>query len=164
VQLAWLEYDEHGECIESRSAIIKPHGFTIPLGATEVHGITTERAATEGIEPASVLMEFASAVARSRLLVAHNMSFDEKIVGAELLRAGIASRLFDIARFCTMKTTASVCAIPNRYGFKWPTLSELHLRLFGSVPRETHSADADVQACANCFFELKRSKLITISD
>lgn len=162
IQLAWLLYDKHGKRIGSRSTIIKPHGFNIPANAAAVHGITTARATREGAELAQVLIEFAFAIERSRLVVAHNMSFDEKIVAAEFLRTRLKSRLSDIERFCTMKASTGFCAIPSRYGFKWPTLSELHHRLFASIPDGAHDADSDVQVCAKCFFELKRRNIIRL--
>ena len=65
-------------------------------------------------------------------------------------------------RFCTMKTSTELCAIPGRYGFKWPTLAELHQRLFGTIPAGAHAAGSDVEACARCFFEMKRLGLIPL--
>lgn len=162
VQLAWLVYDERGMRKASRSAIVKPQGFRIPADAAQIHGITTARATSEGVELARVLTEFGSVIERSRVLVAHNISFDEKVVAAEFVRTHIRSRLLDTTRFCTMTTTTEFCAIPSRRGFKWPTLSELHHRLFASVPDGAHAADTDVQACARCFFELKRRNLIKL--
>jgi DNA polymerase I-like protein with 3'-5' exonuclease and polymerase domains len=41
-----------------------------------------------------VLKEFSTAIIISSFLIAHNMSFDEKVVGAEFLREKIESRLF----------------------------------------------------------------------
>jgi DNA polymerase III alpha subunit (gram-positive type) len=50
------------------------------------------------------------------------------------------------------------CAIPPfRYGkYKWPKLSELHQKLFGTDFEEAHNANVDIQATAKCFWELKR--------
>ena len=47
---------------------------------------------------------------------------------------------------------------------KWPTLAELHHRLFASAPGGMHAADSDVRACARCFFELKRRNLIRLPE
>jgi len=154
--------DEQGTRIDSRSSLVKPVGFDIPASATEVHRITTARATREGADLAEVLREFASAIERARVAVAHNIGFDEKIVAAEFLRARIQNRLADVERCCTMKASTDFCAIPNRYGFKWPTLAELHERLFASIPADAHDADADVQVCAKCFFELQRRNIIQV--
>ena len=161
VELAWLLCDETGNAVESRSAIVKPNGFEIPAQATAVHRIDTARALAQGVALSPLLDEFARVVDISRVLVAHNMSFDEKIIGAELLRAGVWSKFDKRERFCTMKASTDLCAIPSRYGFKWPKLSELHQKLFGTIPDDAHAAGADVQACARCFFEMKRLNLIS---
>ena len=162
VELAWLLYDEKGDVVESRSAIVKPDGFEIPSGAEAVHGINTARALAEGVALGALLDDFARVVDTSRVLIAHNMSFDEKIMGAELLRTGVRSSFDKRERFCTMKTSTELCAIPGRYGFKWPTLAELHQRLFGTIPDGAHAAGSDVEACAKCFFEMKRLGLIVL--
>jgi len=154
VQIAWLRYDAGGSLVDSRSAIIRPEGFTIPNEAARVHGITQQRAVEEGQPLNRVLEEFTAAVDISEILVAHNMEFDEKIVGAELLRWEIPSRMFDKKRVCTMVSATEYCQIPGPYGFKWPTLAELYNVLFRVTFNETHDAELDVKACAECFFEL----------
>jgi len=163
VELAWLLCDEEGRRIESRSAIVRPDGFQIPTEASTVHGISTDRALAEGVELEALLEDFARAVDASRVLVAHNVSFDEKIIGAELLRTDVLSEFDGRERFCTMKASTELCAIPSRYGFKWPKLSELHLRLFGNIPEGAHAAGSDVEVCARCFFEMKRLRVISLS-
>jgi DNA polymerase-3 subunit epsilon len=162
VELAWMLCDEEGNDVESHSAIVRPDGFEIPAEAAAVHGITTVRAHTEGVALDELLQEFARDVDMAHVLIAHNIRFDEKIMGAELLRAGVSSGFSDRDRFCTMTTSTELCAIPSRYGFKWPKLSELHQKLFGSIPSGAHAAGVDVAMCARCFFEMKRLGLIAL--
>ena len=52
------------------------------------------------------------------------------------------------------------CKIPGKYGYKWPTLSELHLKLFDFDFEGAHDALLDVKACAKCLFELERKKVV----
>jgi hypothetical protein len=54
-----------------------------------------------------------------------------------------------------MVSSTHYCRIPGRYGFKWPKLDELHTKLFGSAFAGAHSALADVNACARCYFRLR---------
>ena len=63
-----------------------------------------------------------------------------------------------------MKNTTHVCRLP-RYngGYKWPTLEELHLHLFGKPHEAAHDAEGDVRACAKCFFELVSRRLVPAS-
>src|SRR5659263_86375 len=83
VQLAYHLYDNEGNKISEGDHIIKPEGFIIPIEASRIHGISTERAIQEGKSLLIVLREFQSLIEQVDYLVAHNMSFDEKIVGAE---------------------------------------------------------------------------------
>ncbi|WP_292368560.1 hypothetical protein [Methanoregula sp. UBA64] len=64
--------------------------------------------------------------------------------------------------FCTMKTPQVVpwCKLSSKSGrgYKWPTLNELHLRLFQEEFTDSHNAGADVEACARGYFELKKKR------
>jgi DNA polymerase III epsilon subunit-like protein len=160
VQIAWLLTDEEAHEVSSAEYIVKPEGFIIPNDAAEVHGITTEFALRNGVDLQSVLSAVAANVNKASLLVAHNMQFDEKILGAELLRAGYPNVVDAKNRRCTMQAATNYCRLPGPYGFKWPTLQELHLKLFNESFDGAHRALVDVRACARCYFELKRLKVM----
>ncbi len=161
VQIAWIYYNKKGEEILARDYIIKPDNFIIPREASNVHGITTEKATQDGMPLFDVLDEFSQNINQANYLVAHNMSFDEKIVGAEFLREDLANSLFQTKKICTKDESTNFCKIPGNYGgYKWPKLSELHITLFGVDFEEAHDALVDVKACARCFFELKRRNVI----
>jgi DNA polymerase III epsilon subunit-like protein len=158
VQLAWILYDEQGREQMKCSRIIKPEGFTIPPDIVKIHGINHEMALRDGKPLIKVLEEFCAVLKRDNLtLVAHNMAFDEKIVGAELLRMKLESNFFDLPKICTMKSTIDFCNLPNK---KYPRLEELYYILFRTVFQGAHHADVDVSACGRCFFELKRKKIV----
>ncbi len=157
VQLAWILAGDDGTRLAAGDHIIRPEGYTIPAGAASVHGITTERALAEGEELEEVLQRFHTLVEQAEVLVAHNISFDEKIVGAEFLRKGLdIAGLFNKKRICTMHSSTDYCRIPGPYGYKWPKLSELHMKLFGEDFDEAHNAAADIQATERCFWEMKK--------
>jgi len=156
VQLAYLYYDSKGNKISGGDYIIKPEGFTIPTNASKVHGISNEKALREGQSITHVLQDFHSLIGQASYLVAHNMSFDEKIVGAEFLRNGMQNIIQSKNKICTMERTTNFCAISGPYGYKWPKLSELHYKLFGAGFEEAHNAAVDITATAKCFWELKR--------
>ena len=63
-------------------------------------------------------------------------------------------------KICTMEMSTDYCELPGPYGYKWPSLSELHYKLFNEYFDEAHDAAVDVRACANCFFELKDRGII----
>ena len=160
VQIAWLVADHEGNEIGSVEHIIKPEGFTIPADAARIHGISTERALREGQALASVLAEVVRDIGNAAVLIAHNVQFDEKILGAEFLRTGHPNYLAAKKRLCTMQSATDYCRLPGNYGYKWPTLTELYRKLFSQELQGAHRALADVRACAKCFFELKRLNVI----
>jgi len=160
VQAAWILNDDEGNEIASHNRIVKPVGFIIPDEAARVHGITTEMAQREGIVLESVLRELAEAIRASDFVVGHNVDFDEKIVGAEFLRCGMKNYFSGKETICTMKCSTEYCAIENRYGYKWPKLSELHYELFRAGFAEAHNAAADIKITAKCFWELKRRGIL----
>jgi DNA polymerase III subunit epsilon len=156
VQLAYLVYDEKGNLLSAKNSIIRPDGFTIPKDASEIHGITTEIAKARGVPLLSVLSDFKTQVTNSKYLVAHNIKFDEMIVGAEFLRCNLANAIARKKRICTMEVGTDFCRIIGRYGYKWPSLSELHYKLFREGFDEAHNAAVDIQITAKCFWELMR--------
>ena len=160
IQVAWILCDNSGNRIESNDYIIKPENFEIPRDASRVHGISTERAINEGEDLITVLNEFNELVKRSDFIVAHNISFDEKILGAELLRKSIPSDFNRKRKLCTMQTATNYCRIPGPYGYKWPKLSELHIKLFGADFDEAHDATVDINATEKCFWEMRNLGLI----
>ncbi|PIU18402.1 MAG: 3'-5' exonuclease [Elusimicrobia bacterium CG08_land_8_20_14_0_20_59_10] len=160
IQLAYLLSDGLGNRLAGGDYIIKPVGFTIPEDAAKIHGISTERALKEGKDLGDVLREFQAAVGRAERLIAHNISFDEKIVGAEFLRNGMPDSLPAKKKICTMHSSTEYCALPGPYGFKWPKLEELHRKLFRAGFDGAHNAAADIAATVKCFWELKRLGVI----
>lgn len=160
VQLAWIMYDEEGIPAGSGDRIIRPEGFAIPADASRVHGITTERAMREGVPLRSVLETFRDKISEAAYIVAHNIDFDEKIIGAEFIRADMRHEFSQKKKICTMKSTVNFCAIPSARGFKWPQLAELHKKLFGTAFEDAHNAAADIEATAKCFWELKKRGIL----
>ncbi|MDD1686371.1 3'-5' exonuclease [Methanoregula sp.] len=164
VQLAWSLYDHEGNRESQNSFIIYPTDFTIPMDAARIHGITTERAKAEGVSLHKVLPQFNADVAKATMVVAHNVDFDLPIITTEFLRCRLETTLAEKQKFCTMKPREIVswCRIPKSSGngYKWPTLTELHLQLFQEEFTGSHNAGADVDACARCYFELRRRGII----
>ena len=67
---------------------------------------------------------------------------------------------FDKQRLCTMQSSTQYCQLPGRYGYKWPTLTELHNILFGRDFEDAHDAAGDINATENCFWKLKELRLL----
>lgn len=168
VQLGWILTDEDGRELSSGNEIIKPEGFVIPFDAAKVHGITTEKALCEGKPLRSVIELFLRDSKQAKFFVGHNITFDQKVVGAELYRLGITDSVSIKKSLCTMKAGVDFCKIPGfksyRYpsycGYRYPKLQELYKGLFGIEFADAHNAKADIKATKECFFEMKRRGLI----
>ena len=163
VQLAWSVHGPDGTTLAERNYIVKPSGYSIPEASTRVHGITDQRARKDGVPLPHVIESFLLAADTEGVrLVAHNIDFDTRVIGAEIKLVGFKSKFNDRPRYCTMRSTVDICSIPRRSGgYKWPSLQELHLHLFGQHFQGGHNAMQDVQATARCFFELRRRGFIT---
>ena len=163
VQLAWQLHTPEGKLVSRGNRIVRPDGFTIPFNAAKVHGITTDRAEAEGIDLDSVLEEFGRDLDRADFVMGHNISFDVSIMGAEWIRRGAsAERVTNKALIDSKDEATEFCAIPGGRGgkFKWPTLTELHQKLFGTGFGDAHDAAYDVDATAKCFFALVQHGVI----
>ncbi|MGL1887135.1 MAG: DNA polymerase III subunit alpha [Reichenbachiella sp.] len=155
VQLAWQVHANDGSLITAQNYIVRPEGYTIPYNAQKIHGISTERAEAEGHDLNQVLSIFSEDLLKIEAVVGHNVEFDLNIVGAEYLRKERDNDLSNIKSIDTKDESTDYVAIPGRGNkFKWPTLTELHTKLFGEAFEDAHDAAYDVDATAKCFFGL----------
>ena len=161
IQLAWVLYDEKGVAINKRCELIKPNGWTMPTEKFWIdNGYSHEKNLKFGIPIEYILPDFADKILKADYLVSHNMWFDEKIMAGEFIRlkAVVGKR---IDKLCTKELSTDFCKLPGNYGkYKWPTLTELHTKLFGVGFDGAHDALADVEACARSLFQLKNLGII----
>ena len=162
VQIAWQLHDESGELTGNHNVLIRPDGFEIPYSAEKVHGISTEKAKSEGIPLAEALSIFNKSLEQTSILIGHNIRFDMNALGAEFFRSGIESKFLDLQQVCTMRSSTDYLKLTGGRGgkFKPPKLMELYEFLFEEQFSEAHNAAADVEATARCFLELLRLKVI----
>ena len=156
VQLAWILTDENGNRIHTGNMIVKPNGFVIPADAAKVHGITTQRALAEGIPLKDVITQVKADLEVATCIVCHNVEFDKKIVGAEMIRLGMRDEVGRKKSLCTMLASTNFCRIHGYYGYKYPKLQELYWKLFGEDFDDAHNAMSDIEATERCFWELKK--------
>lgn len=165
VQLAWQLHAADGSLIEAQNFIVRPEGFDIPYNSEKVHGISTKKALEEGIPLQEALDRFSEVLKKTTIVAGHNIEFDINIMGAEYMRIGDSEPITSIPALDTKNESTEFCAIPGGKGgkFKWPKLTELHVKLFGEEFEEAHNAAADVAATARCFLELIRLQVIPTS-
>jgi DNA polymerase III epsilon subunit-like protein len=160
VQLSWITTDKDCNSLSQNNFIIYPDGFTIPKDAAQLHGITTSIAKKEGNPLKEVMEKFMVDFNAAKAIVGHNIAFDKKIIGAELIRFGQKDIMDSKESICTMEASTDYCKIPGSYGYKWPKLQELHKKLFGYEFEDAHNSMSDVKATLKCFKEMRSIGLI----
>jgi len=176
VQIGALLTDTEGKELDKLNVIIKANGREMNYHAEQIHGISIEKADSEGIEEVDAAEQFGLLLQQASLVVGHNFDFDWKYAQHLLERnmndlsdEARSAFYLDVPNQCTMKDKKVVkfCGLKNKLGrIKWPKLIELYEILFEEGFDGAHDAFADITATKNCYFELiKRgiieSKLIT---
>lgn len=179
VELAALVYDDAtGELEHTLHSIIRPDGWTIPDEVAAIHGITTERAMDEGRPEHEVLAEAIELHGRCDLRVAHNESFDQRIMRIAIKRFGdgrpgwqaytqehkdtIANAFKARPSYCTMKASTKPCGLPPTpamvaRGMRWnknPSMAEAYKHFTGNDLADAHSALFDTRACVAVYFAM----------
>ena len=150
---------ENGLETLAHSALLKSVEEIHPR-ASEVNGITMERLAAEGKDPKDELERFFAVVREvlkdGGVLVAHNASFDVKMLARLARDVGVNCPLANATVFCTMKSSTNQCQLPPfRFGsYKYPKLSELADALKVVYdPDVLHGAVQDCRLTARCYLE-----------
>lgn len=168
VDICALLYTPEGELVDSFEAMICPDGWDIPDEVAAIHGITTEKAVAEGIPETDALLGFLGIWRQAGLRVAHNVSFDDRILRIGLMRffdEEIANTYKQGPSYCTALSAKPICQIPPtakmlktsfRNQFKTPNLAEALLHLTGEELVNAHRARVDTEACAKIYFALQK--------
>lgn len=176
LQLSYVIYDLNTlTIVEKYNEYIRiSDDAVIPEKATEINGITHEICKSRGIPIQRALYDFYRAYMSVDRVIAHNITFDRKMIEIEVNRNINRFRsipditcmfndtfndLNDIETICTMARGKDVCNIyiTNEKGGRWkksPKLSELHAVLFGFVPTDLHDALVDTMICMRCYLKL----------
>jgi len=162
VQLAASLVDlETRKVIASIDLISRPDGWVIPQETIEIHGITNELAAEVGLSEFVVVNTFIELWKVADKRIAHNISFDDRIIRIALKRNDYGDEFADSFKAapteCTLWQSMPICKVPNvgKGGFKKPKLSEAYAFFFKKPLENAHSARADVDACIAVYFAIQ---------
>lgn len=175
VQLAAILVDlERQKTMASLDLIVRPDGWTIPEEVAQIHGIGNECAERWGILEETALSAFLSLWHRADVRIAHNESFDARIIRIAMKRhlsdgpADLHEAWKSGTAECTQKLATPILQIPAtdkmvRAGFghryKSANLQEAYQHFY-QVPFEgAHTAMADVQACAAVYYAIQGAKV-----
>lgn len=155
VQLGAILFDEETKEIKQEfDVIVKPDGWIIPDEVAEIHGITTERAMDEGIAEKEALEQFLDVYGKAKLRIAHNTTFDNRIIRIALKRY-LPDLISDEewknkdAYYCTLINARKIMG-----GKTGHTLSECYLHFTGKELENAHTAMADARACMEIYLAM----------
>jgi len=176
VQFSYIIYDvtDNDICVIEDNIIRVADDVEISQESAAIHGITNEISKSGGVDLNQVLSGFFGALKNVDMLVGHNISFDINVVVVELLRIIYnqsntvpADELLSYKTYlhmlnnyqnihCTMQNSIDMCAIKvmgknGREYNKFPKLSELHQKLFDSVPNNLHNSLNDILITLRCY-------------
>ena len=158
IQLSYILYDtELQTMIEYQDNIIKlAPNIKISSESTKIHGINRSLSNRKGIPITDAINSFIKTLAKADCIVAHNLSFDKRMIQVELFRLDSIDCFIGKDEHCTMKSNINYCAIEKigRNGdtyYKYPRLSELYHKMFGIIPKGTHNSMVDVLICLRCY-------------
>lgn len=161
--------EESGHVLASINFLIKPDGWTISEEITKLAGITQERAEKFGIPMSFVLPFFMNMWKKCTKRVAHNESFDMRMMRIELMRdKGFQESTADAWKaapaFCTCTASKDICKLPptermvasGRTGFKQPNLKEAYKHFTGQELENAHNAATDIMGCKAVYYGIKK--------
>lgn len=146
--------------------IVRPDGWTIPDETAAIHGITTEIALRRGVDEGVAITAFYQLWLQAQERVAHNQSFDERILRIGLLRflgGTNAQQWAEGKSECTAILATPIMNLPPTEkmiaaGFnkpKTPNLGEAVQFFTGRQLVNAHSARADVDGCAAVYWAIQ---------
>lgn len=130
--------------------LVKPP-ISIPEDCIRISGITDAMVADKPTF-AQISEQVLAIFKNSDLAVAHNLSFDQEILGFEMERLGLSKNFLPATTYDTLEGTRNLCKLPGKTpgSYKAPKLMELHQFLLNEGFQEAHNAEKDVEALSRC--------------
>lgn len=168
-QLAAELFDaDSGRTLAFMDLMIRPDGWTIPAELEQLTGITNDLASRFGHSIKSALKTFVCMWSEAELRVAHNESFDQRLVRIEALRAlgsdhGFHEDWKSGPVFCTQSNSTAILDLPptarmvaaGRNHAKSPNLGEAYKFFTGKDLDGAHNAAVDLAACKAVYFGIQ---------
>lgn len=169
-QLSAILFDDMGFEYYRMDRYIKPDKWKIPvlsdflrdLGQVSFHeqqGITDELLFEKGISMQEALAEFNKLAEKADAKLCHNYLFDVPVLTCEMFRyKHFPINWLQKPQYCTKELMTPICKIPSHRGdseYKWPSLQEAYVHLFGKEFSGAHNSMADVEATMEVFLEIK---------
>lgn len=149
------------EVISSIDLTIKPDGWEVPEELEALNGLSTEYCLKNGVDERLAIMMFLELLRGCNRIVAHNSSFDQRILRIALKRYDYTDEVLEAwatkdAHYCTMRESKQIVGAVNSKGaIKNPNLSEAFKFFTGKELEKAHTALADTNACMEVYWALQ---------
>lgn len=166
---AELHDEDTGTTLAFMDLLIRPDGWTIPEELEALTGITNEKAERFGVPIEKALSLFIGMWKKAQLRVAHNESFDMRMVRIEMMRQldhdeGFHEQWKTAPAFCTQSKSTKIINLPpsekmlaaGRRTPKSPNLGEAFRHFTGTDLVGAHNAAVDLAACRTVYYGIKR--------
>ncbi len=158
LHVSWILLGEDYKPMEDFDFIPIPVGFEIDEKSKTKAHITDADILKKQADLATILDKFSASVEKAEYIFAHNLNYNENVLGAEYVRMKKSINMFSKKRYCLMEEGTYYCKIPSKGGgYKWPTLPELHATCFGQTYGPANNARMDVIAATRSFIKLKKT-------
>ena len=168
IQLTALLCDWKGAKLSSLDTLIYHEGLVLSEEVRNLTGHYDDKLKAGGVPISVAMIAFLALWAKATVAVAHNITFDNRMVRIELKRAGRvaeADAFKDATKsFCTMNATRPILRLPPteamkrtaRFAeaYKSPNLKEAYRWATGKDFQGAHNAMYDVLAVKTVFFAL----------
>jgi DNA polymerase-3 subunit epsilon len=157
---ASLVDSERREIVSGINLYVIPEGWTIPEDVTQLTGITTDFARRVGVFEETAANVLYYLWYGCDLRVAHNEQFDARIMRIatkRYLSVEAQDAWKEGAKFCTMRESTNLCAIPQTSGrgkYKFPKLSEAYAHFTGRIMEREHNAWHDMRAAMTVYWAI----------
>lgn len=147
--------EDSGDVLGEVEFWAKP-GVSISDEITRITGIT-EADVADADPFAANADRVLAAIREADALVAHNLSYDKRILEVDFKRIGRYDEITD-----AMAGKRMICTVQETYSIKnhRMKLTDLYIHLFGEAFPNAHRARNDVNALTRCFLELRKREII----
>lgn len=159
IHISWILLNDEYKPIGDADYIVDSKNFIIDDKSKEKAHIDDDDIAKKNMAVDEILDKFSESVEKAEYIFAHNLNYNENILGAEYVRNKKSINMFSKKRHCLMEEGTYFCKIPSKGGgFKFPTLPELHAACFGQSYGPPGNARADVIAATRSFIKLMKTR------
>lgn len=145
VRLGWLLEDETSKTASEACHLIRlPPGLRMAGEAAHHTGIYDHALSERGMEMFNVLSEFAEALGKASLVVAHSWQFHKQVLERSFRYVGMPAREWPETA-CAMIKATDIVQIPKQApggGYRWPAYTDCCLR-FGLSAERLHDPIED---------------------